>query len=371
MALPRDGEKFIDRLYEAAAFAELWPKVLNQLAHAVDAAGSMLLACDTDWWPGTWSGGVSSASVAPAMAALLSSDICRRSQAIPRLLALDRPDFANITEGFSAEEWAADPLYAEWCRPWSFGYIGGTAIRSPSGEFFVARLLRRAGSPPFSREQLDLLDSFRPHLARATLLAARWRFERLRIAAEALSSIGLPALIIDGDARVLGANKLIENLSGHVKWLAKDRVALTDPAADKMLRRGLAGLADPASPSVRSFAARSRSDGTAIVAHLIPTPGQARDLFDGALGVLVLTPVTALVAPDAALIRGLFDLTPKEAGVARAIALGLTVNQIAADAGVSRETIRSQIKSVLRKTGSRDQLEAVALFGGLPKLPKQ
>ena len=311
--------------------------------------------------------------MSPAVAAAFSDyakkGVMQRTQATPRLLALDRCGFATEEEVYTREEWLAEPHVVEWSRDWGFDHAAATAIHNPSGELMVIHIERLADRPAFNRKDLDVLDSVRPHLARAALLAARWRLEKLRAAAEALAAIGLPALIVDRNARALAANKLVEDLAGYVRWLPKDRIALIDPAANGMFRLGLAGLSDPRASSVRSFAARTGTGENPVVAHLISTPGQARDLFDGALGVLVLTPVTAPAAPDAALICGLFDLTPNEARTAQGIAKGLTIDEIADRHAVSRETIRSQVKAVLAKTGTRHQVEAASLFRGLPKFP--
>jgi DNA-binding CsgD family transcriptional regulator len=61
----------------------------------------------------------------------------------------------------------------------------------------------------------------------------------------------------------------------------------------------------------------------------------------------------------------LFDLTPAEARVARSIASGKTIESIATDGGVSRETVRSHVRSVLAKTGCDRQAEIVALLTGI------
>ena len=133
-------------------------------------------------------------------------------------------------------------------------------------------------------------------------------------------------------------------------------MAFTDPIANEVLCLGLAELENASASSVRSFVVRTNRGGSPVIAHLVPTPGRARDLFDGALGVLMLTPVKDVTAPDAALIRGLFDLTPNEARAAQGVAKGWTVDQIAQRHGVGRETIRSQVKAVLAKTGAREKL---------------
>jgi DNA-binding NarL/FixJ family response regulator len=54
-------------------------------------------------------------------------------------------------------------------------------------------------------------------------------------------------------------------------------------------------------------------------------------------------------------------LTPREREVLSALAKGRRAETIAAEAGVSSATVRSQIRSVLAKLGVNSQLEAVAL----------
>jgi DNA-binding CsgD family transcriptional regulator len=78
-----------------------------------------------------------------------------------------------------------------------------------------------------------------------------------------------------------------------------------------------------------------------------------------------LTPVTLPQAPPVELVQSLFDLTPAEARVARGLASGKTVTDIATDSGVSRETIRTQLGRVMEKTGCNRQADVVALLTGI------
>jgi DNA-binding CsgD family transcriptional regulator len=64
----------------------------------------------------------------------------------------------------------------------------------------------------------------------------------------------------------------------------------------------------------------------------------------------------------------LFDLSPSEARIARDLTRGQTIKEIAEAAGTSPETVRSQVKSVMAKTGTNRQAEIAALLAGLPKL---
>jgi DNA-binding CsgD family transcriptional regulator len=78
--------------------------------------------------------------------------------------------------------------------------------------------------------------------------------------------------------------------------------------------------------------------------------------------VLILTPVALPQAPSVELVQSLFDLTPAEARVARGLAAGKTVDDIATDGGTSANTIRTQVRGVLEKTGCNRQVDVVALL---------
>ena len=105
------------------------------------------------------------------------------------------------------------------------------------------------------------------------------------------------------------------------------------------------------------------------MAHVAPVRLSARDVFTRCAAVLILTPVAARDAPRAEIMQSLFDLTPSEARVARGLASGMTVDGIASQSSVSRNTVRARLRGVLEKTGCKRQAEAVALLSGLSSLP--
>ncbi len=73
-------------------------------------------------------------------------------------------------------------------------------------------------------------------------------------------------------------------------------------------------------------------------------------------------------AVDEGQIAELFDLTPAEARVARAIAEGGDLKTLAAGLSLSVDTLRGQLKSVFRKTGTRRQNELAARILRSPAL---
>jgi DNA-binding CsgD family transcriptional regulator len=358
-----DFESLVDDIYEAAADPDCWPRIMHDIGKVAEAAGGVLIARRADAWLG-WR---CSGALEKGAEAFFSSGGLQRSQVLGRLLAFNRAGFVSDQEGFTEEEYAEEPVIKEWCAPNGIHHCTATAVPMLNGDLVMFQVKRRKGDPPFGPAELDRLDALRPHLARAGLLAARWRLERLRSATEALATLGIPAAILDVEGRVLAANGLIEDLSSHHVWMPRDRIALIEPAADKLLRGAIADLGNPAATSVRSFPSKGTGERP-VVMHLIPVTGNARDLFGGGLGVLTITHLTRPAALDAALVQSLFDLTPTEARVAGSLAEGLSLDQIAQRHKVKLSTIRSQVKSVFAKTGANRQSQIVALLAAQPKI---
>lgn len=247
-------------------------------------------------------------------------------------------------------------------RPRGAGWGVATAIPVPTGEkvfFVLPRLLERG---PVERAVVQKLDELRPHLARSALLSARLQLERARIASETLAVIGLPALVLNEQGKVLAANHLIEALTAYIQWRAQDRVSLKDRPADQLLRDAIATIDMESGPRVRSFPVRDTGAEAMMVAHVVPVRLCARDIFVRCAAVLVLSPVNLPQAPPVELVQSLFDLTPAEARVARGLASGKTVDDIATAGGTSANTVRTHVRGVLEKTGCNRQTDIVALL---------
>jgi hypothetical protein len=135
--------------------------------------------------------------------------------------------------------------------------------------------------------------------------------------------------VLDETGKILAANHLIEAMTDYVQWRAFDRVSLKDRAADNLLRDAIAAIDVAGGASVRSLPVRDADTQAMMVAHVVPIRLSARDIFVRCAAALVLTPVTLPEAPPVELVQSLFDLTPAEARVARSLASGKTVDDIA------------------------------------------
>ena len=65
----------------------------------------------------------------------------------------------------------------------------------------------------------------------------------------------------------------------------------------------------------------------------------------------------------------MFDLTPREAQLAAALAMGQTVAEAAASRGISMPTARTQLVQLFRKTGTSQQSQLVSLLLSVLPVP--
>lgn len=350
----------LDQIYECAFLPELWPPLLDRLAQIAGGLGGHLFMAGhevLDW--------TASAILREGMERIVPTGLMTRGQRPVRLLRARHAGFLTEHDLFTEPEMADDPLYRDRLWPRGLGWAASTAVALPTGNTVFLTIERTRARGPVEPPIVEQLDALRPHLARAMLLAARLHLERARAVSQTLSSIGLAALVFGASGTVLAANDLIEALKEHVQWRARDCVRLSDGRANTLLERAVADLDTDRVSAIRSFALRGTDGSAVLVAHVIPIRGDARDVFGRAIGVLVLTPVTAVRAPAVELVQSLFDMTPAEARVARSLATGDTIGEIAAGGKVSRNTVRTHVRGVLEKTGCRRQAEVVALLSGI------
>jgi hypothetical protein len=111
------------------------------------------------------------------------------------------------------------------------------------------------------------------------LMSTRLQMERAWVVSETLALIGLPALVFGASGSILAANHLIEALTDHIRWRAKDRISLKDGNADALLHQAIATLDMGNIATARSFALRGTNESATMVAHVIPIRGSARDVF--------------------------------------------------------------------------------------------
>lgn len=357
--------EFIDRIYECSFLPELWPGVLNELAQLASVPGAALFLTESEVERWVLSPppemNANAQAFLDAAAKFVNERWFNRGTIFPRLFAARHSGFLVDLDLLAADELEREPVIRDLMRPLGWGSTVLTAVPLTTGENAMFIMARPIGGSPFDRATINELDQVRPHLARSTLLAARLLLQQARVASETLSALGIPALVLNDQGKVLAANSLIEALADYVQWRAYDRVSLMDKAGERLFRDAIASI-NLSDQTVRSFPVRDAHGSAAMVAHVIPIRLSARDIFVRCATALILTPVTLPEAPPVELVQSLFDLTPTEAQVARCLASGETVNDLASRRGLSQSTVKTHVRRILEKTGCNRQTDVVALL---------
>lgn len=346
-------------IYEAAIVPEQWPEALHVLSDFGGSYGTILLSSDRR----NHVHAVASPMIQPLWQQWIEEGWNAKSQRAPRLLGAQRFGWIRDTDVLTSEEIESLPEYVDFILPRGFKWAAAAAIPMPTGETAIFSMERRIEQGPFGAQTIAGLDTLFPHLARASLIASRLSFERARTAVETLALLDLPALALAANGAVIVANRLFDTEWGLWTTRGRDRLALHDQRAARILATTLDQI--QSTSGVRSIALESADDAERAVLHVLPIRRTARDIFGRATSIAVLTRADRAVPRSPALLRAIFDLTPTESEIACDLAVGTEPKSIALKRGIGTETLRFHLKRIRQKTGCRRQAELATMLARL------
>jgi len=357
-ALDLDG--LVDQIYEAALVPERWIDVIHGFVQAGGGDTGAILVLNNGAKPR----GVASGNMTTKMDHFLNSTDWATTPRVAAAMRLMGLGFEPIERYLTPTEFESDPVTLGF-REVGLGQQLCLALHMPSDEVVAYTVERKLSREPASPEDTARLNALRPALARSGLLAARLGLERARGMVDALSAIGLPGAVLASSKRVVCSNRLFDLLSPSVIALAGGGFALANRVSNAMLHLSIEQMTSGGMAQRHSIPIPATESHSALVVHLVPFKRSARDIFTGAELIAVFSTLDHAKAPAAALLRGLFDLTPAEARVAKCIVDGHQVADIANDLKVAPSTVKTHLNSVFAKTGTRRQTDLVRLLSAV------
>lgn len=224
---------------------------------------------------------------------------------------------------------------------------------APSVPATVFTLHRERSKPPFAQVDRDEMAVTCRHLSRAALIWFRMKvaLHGAQIMASALSAA---AVMVDSSSRVLWMNKTADDWSKHGHLVVHEHrlVQAAGFVADlaQVARRAVSGM---------SHVELAMGHGASLEVVPVALPQPIGATGPRATGALLLFRTHAIHSPSTLTVR--FGLTPSESELALALWNGMQPADFAARRGVEITTVRTQLKSLLAKTGCRRQSEVVAL----------
>jgi DNA-binding CsgD family transcriptional regulator len=357
--------RLFEDIGELALEPQSWPQVLDRICSAANAEGAMLVQGRS-----RTSGTPRTASMEEGVRFYFDHGWHERdllARGIPMLL---RGEKAYVTQDVvSPDEMQNEAFFHEVLyrhrQRWS------AVVRVAAGSaLWCVSLHRSTRQSAFEADDRPFLASLSDRLTETATLSAMVGQVALTSSLNALELVRRPAIAIDCFGNILDSNAAAEamfdeELRVHMRRLvvndAKAQSELTVLFARLRLSQELAGVAFDAI-IVR------KKNGLPTFIRPVPISGPARSPFLGACALLIFADCSRREPPNVALLARTFALSPSEARTAALLAKGLSIEESAQAAGLSRETIKSQLKTIFAKTGVRRQTSLIALLTSLPEL---
>ncbi len=353
-----DFANAIDRLYEAAAYPELWPEALASFANALGGFGGTIVGFGADH----------------------------------KSISYVSPDSVEIAVAYARGGWAEHNFRI---------HLGAPLIRR-GREFVHERMLLDRRGLDRQRIQNEFMNAFQLRsfigfefvpgeiggcVERGTAEVEDWEIRELERASHHLKRIGAiasargavfaqgietgldhlraGAILLDRRGRIISMNARAAAIRDQVFHIQSGQLTPRDTEMASAFGRMLQGVsaADHAHEIGPDAAIRLRcEDGSSFLARAAPLVGPAIDVFMRARILLLLTPLQSTGFESVARLRSVFGLTRAEARLAGCLAAGDDLASAAIRLGVSQGTLRGALKAIFRKTGAKRQAELVGLL---------
>lgn len=228
---------------------------------------------------------------------------------------------------------------------------------------------RRQGHP--SKETIEQIARLTPHLSRAVKITRKLETARFENTAfeDAINYMKCGILLTDGNGYILHANKSAEAIISENDGLTTQKNRLTtskkryssqlQKAINEALQIDKATLEDQRT----TLTIPRASDGVPYELLIAPFSNHEGFLTANAAKALVLISYPeskSQISPT--LLQQLYELTPAEARLCVSMADGVSFHDLPDRLGITESTFRSRIRNVCAKTGTKKQIELLALL---------
>lgn len=364
-----DIDEIIARLYEAALDDTPWPAVMSDLASTLKLRSASLLIVDHA------TGGIAFDCSAGLGTRL--EDVAEGGEAYRRHYAqLDyrRAHIESLPTGawsschtqFPVEAVSHTEFYNDYVRRWDLRYLTGARVARSAEHSAYIGLMRSTALGPIAGTEHEFLSRLVHHISRALALHLRQRplREQLQLGLDALNAHDSALFIVRADGSLVFANTAAEMLLGRGHWLRarRGRLVAARPAFAREFAEALRATSASGVASVARLAAAEDPADLASATMFKLVAASERAGLRGDLVLVALQLPAAGPSRRAALYR-LYRFSEVEADISEMLVRGLSPAQCAAQRGVSIATVRTQIRSILGKVGTKRVVDLVRVIG--------
>jgi DNA-binding CsgD family transcriptional regulator len=274
-----------------------------------------------------------------------------------------------VDQDFITEsEMESDPFYKELLALHGIKWGAGVGFRV-EGNWWLAKILRSPAQGAFGESDQHRLSDIARHLSRACEMSLLLRRNRVQGLVEALFALDLGAIAIDTGGRAVVLNRIAEGLMGKDIDVVRGHLTATDAAINDAIERMVHGLLQGNSAPENVVVPQPGGQYPLVLqACRITETGDS--LLPSICGIVVISNPNRRPAGNRDLMGETFGLSRSESAIVGQLVKGHSIAEAANHMQLSRETVRSHLKSIFQKTNTHRQSELVMLASRLTSVPR-
>jgi DNA-binding CsgD family transcriptional regulator/PAS domain-containing protein len=265
---------------------------------------------------------------------------------------------------FDAETITRHPYYQEFLAPHRLRWWAGLNMSS-GDELWCLSMQRTIDQEPFSKAEQVELTILSKRLSASVATARAFGAAAADGALEAFDISGTAVVLINRHGRIFLANQsALQLLVGDVQ-IKEGRLDVQDSRGMALLNAAINDLLLGRGGGLSAPIALRRTGRSPLVAYPVRPSGKAANALADCQAMIVLIDPDTIRRPPEETLRRVFNLTEAEARLGRQMALGESLETVAERLGISKETSRSQLKSIFAKARINRQSALVAMLSAL------
>lgn len=266
-------------------------------------------------------------------------------------------------------------FYADFVRPQNFHYgIGGLIKVNDHTSCYLA-LHRDHNRQGFEKPYLDSLRGLVPHMQKALLINEKSRGLNLQneLLRDCLNQLNHPLLLVNKSGAILFINELAEQLIKQQNAISihNNRIRLQSSDDHKKLQQLIHQATHNEQASVKQGGGMCITEPAhqatlSVLVSPVSAESSNNDTRHDDCALLLINTSKQQLQVSAELLSSLYKLTPAEARLTMLLCQGYTLDEIAQILTLSKNTLRTQLRSSFRKTGVCRQAELINLVNAGP-----
>lgn len=358
-------------IYDAVLKPDLWNAVLEKAAGFVGGMGASIFRQDAIRKVGnayyTW-------GMDPDYEKLYFRKYIHINPLLSAMLTVEVGRVSSNSEQLVSEEFFQTRFYREWAKPQ--GLIDNVFCilerSATSAAGFV--VFRNESDGLADAKSYELLEAIVPHLRRAVLIGnvIEHKSAEANSFSDLLDRIRAGVFVVDASGNIRYSNRTGSEIvrAGDYLRSAGGKLVARQGEANQLLQEAFRSAGDgDAAISNRSVAIPlSAADGTRHLVNLLPLTRRRAAGIDAGATAAVFVQKAAIELPNPPeVIASAYQLTKTELRVLLALMQLGSGPEIADALGVGSGTVKTHLRNLFRKTGTKHQTDLVRLVAGFSR----